>query len=242
MKAADFALEKMRDPGGRLLHRYKDGAGIAANLDDYAFLVWGLIELYETVFDVKYLRSARSLTEIMLEHFWDDANGGFFFTPDDGEALLIRQKEIYDGAVPSGNSVAMQNLLRLSHLTGDADLEEKAGATAKAFADTVSSQPLGHTMFLSALDYALGPTYEVALVGNPGDEGIVRMLEAIRSRFLPNKSVILVSGEDIRNLAPFTQNLHQLNGKATAYVCAGYSCEIPTDDPQKVIDLLERGK
>lgn len=238
-KAADFILKEMRSPEGRLLHRYKEGAGIQANLDDYVFLAWGLIELYETVFDVKYLQEAQKITEIMLEHFWDDATGGLFFTPDYGEALLVRQKEIYDGALPAGNSVAVLNLLRLSHLTGDPNLEEKANAIANAFADTVSSQPLGHTMFLSALDYAFGPSYEVALVGSPEDKGIVNMLGAVRSRFLPNKAVIVVSGEDIRKLAQFTRNLSQLNDEATAYVCADYSCEIPTNDPGRMVDILE---
>jgi uncharacterized protein len=128
-RAADFILKEMRSPEGRLLHRYKDGAGIQANLDDYAFLAWGLIELYETTFDIEYLREAQRITEVMLKHFWDDSMGGLFFTPDDGEALLVRQKEIYDGALPAGNSVAMLNLLRLSHLTGDPNLEEKANAS-----------------------------------------------------------------------------------------------------------------
>ncbi len=237
--AADFVLEKMRKPDGRLLHRYKDEAGIAANLDDYAFLVWGLIELYETVFHVRHLQEALKLSSMMLEHFWDNAHGGLFFTPDDGEALLVRQTEIYDGAMPSGNSVAMLNLLRLSHLTGKFELEKKAAAISEAFAGTVASQPLGHTMFLSALDFALGPSYEVALVGTPEDIGIAKMLEALRSRFLPNKAVIGVFGDEVRKTAEFTQNLPQLGGLATAYVCANYSCELPTDDPDRMVDLLE---
>lgn len=238
-RAADFILREMKGPEGRLLHRYKEGAGIEANLDDYAFLAWGLIELYEASFDAAYLREALEITASMIEHFWDDFAGGLFFTPDDGEALLVRSKEIYDGALPSGNSVAMMNLLRLSHITGDASLEEKASALASAFGDAVSSQPLGHTMFLTSLDYAIGPSYEVALVGGPEDDVIRRMLEAVRSRFLPNKSVILVSGEEIRNLAQFTRNLVMQNGKATAYVCANYSCDIPTNDPQRMIEILE---
>ncbi len=237
--AVDFVLEKMRRPDGRLLHRYKDEAGITANLDDYAFLVWGLIELYETSFHVGYLQEALGLSGIMLEHFWDDAHGGLFFTPDDGEALIVRQAEIYDGAMPSGNSVAMLNLLRLSHLTGKPELEEKAAAILGAFSGTVAGQPLGHTMFLSALDFALGPSYEVALVGTPEDAGIAKMLEALRSRFLPNKAVIGVFGDEVRKIAEFTQNLPQLRGLATAYVCANYSCELPTDDPDRMVDLLE---
>lgn len=236
--AADFILEKMREPDGRLLHRYKDGAGIAANLDDYTFTVWGLIELYETVFDVKYLQEALRLNDVMMEHFWDERHGGFYFTPDDGEALPVRQKEIYDGAIPSGNSIAMQNLLRRSHLTGDSVMEEKASTIARAFGGTAGSQPLGHTMFLCALDFALGPSYEVALVGSMKDAEITEMLKALRSRFLPSIAVILVSGEGVRRIAKFTENLPQLGGKATAYVCAGYSCELPTNDASRMMELL----
>lgn len=236
--AADFVLEKMREPDGRLLHRYKDGAGMKALLDDYAFLIWGLIELYETVFEIKYLQEALKLNAIMMEHFWDERYGGFYFTPDDGEDLPVRQKEIYDGAIPSGNSVAMLNLLRLSHLTGDFGMEEKAGAIARAFAGTVGSQTLGHTMLLCALDFALGPSYEVALVGALDDALILEMIKALRSQFLPSKVVIVVSGEDVRKVAQFTQTLPQLMGKATAYVCADYSCELPTNEPDRMIDLL----
>jgi len=109
-RAADFILAKMRGPDGRLLHRYRDGPGIQANLDDYSFMIWGLIELYEAVFDTQYLQAALDLIRAMIDHFWDNESGGFYFTPDDGERLLVRHKEIYDGAVPSGNSVAMLNL------------------------------------------------------------------------------------------------------------------------------------
>lgn len=237
-RAADFVLEKMREPDGRLLHRYKDEAEIMANMDDYAFLVWGLIELYETIFDVKYLREALKLNDVMMKHFWDERHGGLYFTPDDGEALPVRQKEIYDGAIPSGNSIAMLNQLRLSHLTGDSGMEEKASAMARAFGGTVNSQPLGHTMFLCALDFALGPSYEVALVGTMEDAEIKEMLKALRSRFLPSIAVILVSGEEVRMTSKFTENLSLLGGKATAYVCVGYSCELPTNDASRMMELL----
>jgi len=238
-KAAGFILERMKTAEGRLLHRYKDEAGIVANLDDYAFLVWGLIELYESTFDAFYLKTALQLNHDMLEHFWDHKNGGLFFTPDDGEPLLIRQKEIYDGAVPSGNSVAMLNLLRLSHLIGRPELEEKASALCDAFSAQIRMQPLGHSMLMCALDFAIGPAYEVALVGGEKDPGIAEMLSFLYSRFLPHKSVILVSDE-IREMADFTRRLSKINNMATAYVCVGHSCEMPTNDPAKMIDLLQR--
>ena len=239
-KAADFLLEKMQTPKGRLLHRFRVDAGVQANLDDYAFLILGLIDLYETVFEVRYLKAALDLCREMLKHFWDNNGGGFFFTPDDGEALLIRRKEFYDGALPSGNSVSMLNLLKLSHYTGDTGLEEMASKLARAFSRVAEDGMLmGYTMFLCALDYVLGPSYEIALVGRSDDENLLNMLRAVRSRFLPNKIVALVSGEEVRNVATFTKDMIQLDGISTAYVCSGHSCQLPATSPEKVIALLE---
>lgn len=125
-KAADFILSRMEDKFGRLFHRFREGeSAIPAFLDDYAFFILGLIELYETTFEVNYLKKAFELNDILLGHFRDDKNGGFYFTADDADAPLIRKKEIYDGAVPSGNSVAALNLIRLGKITADPDFEKK---------------------------------------------------------------------------------------------------------------------
>jgi hypothetical protein len=239
-RAADFLLEVMRTPEGRLMHRYRQGADIQANLDDYAFLIWGLIELYEATFDVKYLKAAVHLNEIMEQHFWDGEAGGFFFTADDGEELLVRKKEYYDGALPSGNSIALLNLLRLLHLTGDTSLEGKAALLARSALPAVSAQPLGYTMLLCALDYALGPTYEVALAGSLEDVGLKEMLAAIRSRFLPNKAVVLASGSEIVMVAPFTRDLVPVKGKAAAYVCSDHVCQLPATSAAELMALLEK--
>jgi uncharacterized protein len=238
-KAADFILKNMRTLDGRLLHRYRDCAGIIANLNDYAFMIWGMIELYEALFDLKYLNAALDLNKEMLDHFWDNIQGGLFFTPDDGEAIIVRQKGISDGALPSGNSVAMLNLLRLSHLTGNSELDEKAFDIARAFSRTISQQPMGHTMFMCALDFALGPSVEVVIVGNLEDSETLSMLRALRSKFMPNKAVLMVSDEEIYRVAHFTKGLAQLNGRSTAYICAGYQCQLPTNDPNKMVELLD---
>ena len=239
-RAADFLLEVMRTPEGRLMHRYRQGVDIQANLDDYAFLIWGLIELYEAIFDVKYLKAAVHLNEVMEQHFWDREAGGFFFTADDGEELLVRKKEYYDGALPSGNSIALLNLLRLLHLTGDTSLEDKAALLARSALPAVSAQPLGYTMLLCALDYAKGPTYEVALAGSLEDVGLKEMLAAIRIRFLPNKAVVLVSGSEIVNVAPFTRDLVPVKGKAAAYVCSDHVCQLPATSAAELMALLEK--
>lgn len=158
-RAADFILKDMRKPDdGRLLHRYRNGdAAIQAYVDDYAFLVWGLIELYETTFDVQRLQAALDLNKDLLEHFWDPKNGGFYFAADDGEALLTRQKVIYDGAVPSGNSVSMLNLLRLGRMTATTDFEKKAAQLGRVFSQNVSGGPSGHTLLMAAVDFGVGP-------------------------------------------------------------------------------------
>lgn len=238
MKAADFILEEMLTKDGRLLHCYRGEAGIAGILDDYAFFVWGLIEIYETVFDVKYLKAALQLNRVMMQHFWDEDQGGLFFYADDVQALPLRQKEVYDGAVPSGNSVAMLNFLRLMQISEDTEWKEKAWQMARTFYPALTGEPLGHTMMLSALDYALGPTSQISIVGCQEDEGTTEMLQAIRSRFIPNKSVILVCGDEIRDLAPTTRNLEGTPERARAYVCTGQACSLAVTSPEMMIQIL----
>ena len=241
-RAADLILEKLKDGNGRLLHRYREGeAAIAAHVDDYAFMVWGLLELYETTFDLKYLKAAIDLNDEMVAHFWDFLNGGFYFTADDAEKLLVRQKEIYDGAIPSGNSVAMLNMLRLSRITGREQLEEDAGRIAIAFSKDVSRAPIAYTQLMVALDFALGPSYEIVIAGKASAEDTKSMLEALRKRFIPNKVVILRPGgesPDIVEIAEFTKSQTSLRGKATAYVCHNYQCSRPTTDMKEMIGLL----
>ena len=129
----------------------------------------------------------------MLEHFWDNQNGGFYFTADDGESLLIRQKEIYDGAIPSGNSIAMLNLLRLGRITADSSLEEKAAAIGRAFVENVSKMPSAYTQLMIAVDFAVGPSYEVVIAGDRRAAETGEMLRAVRSRFIPNKIIVFTS-------------------------------------------------
>ncbi|OLS30294.1 MAG: Cellobiose 2-epimerase, partial [Candidatus Heimdallarchaeota archaeon AB_125] len=163
-KAIDFILAKLQQEDGRLLHRYRnEDAAIMANLDDYAFMIWGLLELYETSFNPKYLNEAINLNVKLIDHFWDNESGGFFFTPDDGEELLVREKPVYDGSIPSGNSVAMLNLVKLSKMTSEASLEQKADDLMKTFAKQINRIPSAFSFILSSLDFALGPSFEIIL-------------------------------------------------------------------------------
>jgi uncharacterized protein YyaL (SSP411 family) len=243
-RAADFILTHMVDAKGRLYHRYREGdPAVAGFLDDYAFLTWGLIELYEATFEPRYLHKALDLNTLMLTHFWDGEKGGFYFTADDADTVLVRKKEIYDGAVPSGNAVAMLNLLRLARLTAHPALEAKAAHISRTFSNAVTQSPGGFTQLMIALDFALGPSYEVVIVGDPDAEDTKAMVKTLRKAFVPSKVVLLRPADearaDITLLAEFTKDLASLNGRATAYVCRNFRCELPTTEAHQILALLE---
>ncbi len=246
-KSADFMLTRMRNANGQIFHRFRDGdAAITGFLDDYAFLIWGLIELYETTFEVKYLEAANELNKLMIELFWDDEGGAFYFTADNAEELLVRKKDFYDGAYPSGNSVAMFNLLRLGRITANTEYDKKAARLNRAFSPLISKTPTACTQQLVALDFAIGPSYEVAIVGNFQAADTRAMLTALRRRFIPNKVVLFRPAAEespaIVRLAEFTRYLSSQKGKATAYVCRNYVCNLPTTDIKKMLELLNAPK
>jgi uncharacterized protein YyaL (SSP411 family) len=242
-KSTDFILSTMRDDNGRLLHRYREGeSAVNGLLNDYAFLVWGLLELYQAGFDPQILKEAVTLNEIMMDIFWDEKEDGFFLTPDHGESLLIRPKEIYDGAIPSGNSIALANLLRLERLTADKELGSKAKLVIKAFSGVLKETPSGYTQFLSSLYFAFSPTNEVIIVGDIHAKDTKRMLSTLGKTFLPNTVTIVkdpsADQKVLDELAPYTANHTSPAGKTTAYVCRNYSCESPTCDPEKLMEFL----
>ncbi len=242
-RSVNFIEKKMRNQDGSLIHRYRDGeASLPAHIDDYAFMIWGLRELYEACFDVQYLRTALDLNQYLLAHFWDDQSGGFFFTADNAEDLLVRRKELYDGAIPSGNSVAMLNLLCLARMTANTDLEQKAEMLSRAFSGNISEAPSAHTQMMVAVDFALGPSYEIVIAGNSDSPGTQEMLAAIRKRFLPNKVVLLrpedPHADEILSIAPYTRNQTGMEGKTTAYVCQNFVCNQPTTDIKQMLKFL----
>ena len=242
-RAADFILTKMRTSKGRLLHRYRLGeAAIPAMVDDYAYFTWGLLETYEASFEVTYLDAAIELTDDFLKHFWDRKNGGFFFSSDDSEKMLVPWKDFSDGALPSGNSVAMLNLLRLGRITARAEFEEKASQIGRLVANQVNQAPMAFIQILMALDFGLGPSYEVVISGRRDAQDTREMVKAIRARYIPNKVVILRAEDqnppDIVRIAKFTENQVSINGKSTAYVCLNYNCKLPTTNIKEMLGLL----
>jgi hypothetical protein len=242
-KATEFILEQMITEKHTLLHVYKDGeSAIPAFLDDYAFLIWGLIELFETTFQPKYLSKAKELCMSMLEHFWDPKGKGFFFTSDENEELLVRQKVAYDGAIPSGNSIAVLDLILLARILGDAELEQRATQIFETFSNDIIRSYTGYGMMLIGLDFLQGPSYEVVIAGNPKSDDTQKMLQALRNQYLPNMVLIVRAGgeqsEAITKLAPFTKYYDIVNDKTTAHVCINQNCKLPTNDIQKMLELL----
>jgi len=246
-KAADFILEKLKSREGRLFHRYKEGqADIGGFLDDYAFLAWGLFELYQATFETRYLRAASDLTRVALAHFWNEKVGAFFFTADDAETLIVRKIESYDGAIPSGNAVIALLLLYLARILNESKLEEKANRIAQAFGESMQHNPTAHTQLLQAVDYLVGPSYEIIIAGNVREEDTQAMLQEVRSMYLPNKVLVVRPTNEVSpaidQFAVFYQYQKSISGHATAYVCQNHACKQPTSSIEQLCEQLENVK
>jgi len=246
-RAADFVLRNMQNDG-RLLRSYRNGqARLMAYIDDYAFFIEGLIALYEATGSLRWLDAAERLTGAAIQHYWDERDGGFFFTASDHEALIVRSKLSNDSAIPSGNSVMVMNCLRLDDLLGRhtslGDLREKTAALLTLFSGAVRQSPFGHERFLSGLEAWHDGFQEIAIVGPPSDRRTQDLLRAARASFLPNKVLALLDplspeAPAIRARVPLLAD-KEWNGTPTAYVCRNYTCQPPTSDPQALRKLLE---
>jgi len=246
-KATNFILSNLVFDQNHLFHRYWEGdAGITGYLDDYAFFIWGLLELYETAFSAEYLQKALDLNRVLISDFWDEKNGGFYFTSDYNEQLLFRQKEVYDSAVPSGNSVAFSSFIKLAHLTGNEQFNNKAYELVKAFSPMIEQNPTAYAYFLIGVDLIIGPTYEVIITGNPNKNDTREMLRALHQNYLPRKVVIFHSAENkvqkIDRMINFNLPSEKITEKATVYICKDYICMPPITDIHKMLKLLENGK
>ncbi len=241
-KAVAFIQSQLVDGKGRLLHRYRDGlAGIAGQAGDYAFLIMGLIELYRSTFRTDLLEWALELQTKMDADFWDAAQGGYFLTATAETELPVRPKEIYDGALPSANSVALSNLLLLSRLTGNIRWEERAHSLTQAFAAPVARQPAVFTHFLNGLDMALGPGQEVVVAGGPQAADTLVLLRALQTAFAPHLVTHLKSDQNATHLsllAAYTAGLPSVGGPATAHICSGFNCKNSTTDVTMMLKQL----
>ncbi len=230
VRSADFILGTMWD-GEELLHRYReDEASIGGFLNDYAFTAWGLIELYQATHEKRFLDAAISVNEVMMAQF-TDPEGGFFFTSSEAEELLARRKELYDGAIPSGNSVAFMNLMKLSRLTGDTSFEEEAAKLLRFFSSTVLGAPHGYSMLLSGLDFAFGPSTEVVVSGDTGE-----VIAQLDQRYLPS-TVVHRYSEELETSVGYLSGMTPGND-TMVYVCTGFVCNLPTGDMEKVWEQL----
>jgi uncharacterized protein YyaL (SSP411 family) len=245
-KATQFLLTKMRKGESKLFHRYREGeVAIHAQANDYAFFILGLLELYQTTFEPAYLEDAIKLQQQMINDFWDTASGGFYSTPNEDHELPVRPKELYDGAIPSANSVALFNLLCLAKMTGDPNWQERAHAHIRAFAGTVIAQPTAFTFFLLGLDFALNPGQEVVITGEPEAKDTKELLAALNFNFLPNKVMLVKSdryAKQLANMAGYTDGLQVVQGKATAHICRGHSCTDPTTDVETMLKKILSNK
>lgn len=231
-----------------LLHRYCKGeAAIEGLLDDYAFFIWGLIELYQASFKLEYLEEALALNDILLKYFWDEEKGGFFYTSSKDKESIMRRKEIYDGALPSGNSIMLWNLIRLSHLTGDHKLEEKADILVQAFYNKVKKAPSAYTQFLTGLQGILYPYYDLIIIGNKDDEIVIEILDFIRNNYISNLSILLIP-PDINSkdymktacLIKHVNNYKMIENKVTIYLCENSSCNLPITEAPVLFSILKK--
>ena len=243
-KAADFCISNLRGLDGKLLKRWRNGnAGLPAHLEDYAFLTQGLIDLYEASFESKYLIHAVELTNLTIDLFEDEDNGGFYLTSDDGEKLLVRPKEIYDGAIPSGNSVMAMNLVRLSQMTANSTYKEKMFSLFSAFSGFLQKNPQGAEVLLQALDFTLGDPLELVVVGDPYNQETQDLLLEINQKFLPSKILLFknISAKDqeLMDLIPFLKNQKLVEGKPAVYACRNQTCDKPRTSPEELAAFLK---
>ncbi|MBI5022503.1 MAG: thioredoxin domain-containing protein [Ignavibacteriales bacterium] len=264
--AARFIMNNLYDPTTQTLYRrYRDGdARFDGGLQDYAFMAQGLIDLYETTFNFQWLEYAISLTAKQIELFWDKESGGFFDTTGNDPSILLRAKEDYDGAEPTGNSIAALNLLKLSQITNGrvhladglptmsdyesdstqnikSDWRGMAEKTIQSFGARLIQMPDGLPQVLVALNWDITTPKEIIIVGNRNAEDTKIMLREIRKHFLPNNIILLVDDDSKSKLVaylPFIENMTMIDGKATAYICQNYRCQLPTNDIKKVAELL----
>jgi uncharacterized protein YyaL (SSP411 family) len=241
-KCTEFVLD-MLIKDGRLKRYYRDGQVVGLGvLDDYAFMAMALVDLYEATFDARWLNEAKKLAEQMIELFGDQAGIAFYLTGNDAERLIVRNRPGYDGAVPSGNSIASLVLLKLGRLTMNQQFTEHGEQVFKAFSGRLRQSPASLTALLAAFDFWIGPTREIVIAGNRHRKDTKKMLKLVRSGFLPNTVFLFHKGNNtdskIYEIVPFIKYQTVIDGKATVYVCQNYVCKQPVNTVEALEKLL----
>ncbi len=226
---------------GKLLHRYKDGeAAVKAFIDDYAFLINALLDLYESTFNLRYFEKALELQSTIDKEFWDN-KGGYYFSSAQNEKLIARQKVIYDGAVPSGNSIALLNLIRLFKITTDINYQNKIDMMIKYFSAQIYRMPSAFCMFLCGLNFLFSDSTEIIIVSKNKDDISNEALDLIRNDFNPDKIIILKLAEQdgkFNVIFPYTEGMKLLDDKTTFYVCSNYSCKQPVNKVKELEKII----
>ncbi len=244
INAMNFIDKNLIQDNEKLLKRYRNSvAGLDGVLDDYAYIIWALIELYQYSYNPKYLEDAILLSDYQIKHFWDNKSGGFFFTSDIAEELLVRSKEIYDGAIPSGNSVSTNNFIRLARILHRSDYEDIADELLSSFGRKINRYGPAYAQNLIAIDFINGPSYEVVVIGQPNKETNNLLNEL--NLFKHDRKVVIYMNDDNREkmikLVPFLQNFPKhKDTDPWIYVCKNFTCELPTQDLGKVKELLTK--
>jgi uncharacterized protein YyaL (SSP411 family) len=242
-RAAEFILSSMRQPNGRLWHSWRKGqAKFAAYLDDYASLIQSLVSLYEATFEERWIDEAVALSEILIHHFRDPDRGGFFYTADDHEALIARNKDYYDSSVPSGNALAATAFLRLAALTGRDELRDLAAGTLHSAAGVLERASMAAGQMLIALDLHLGPLAEFVLIGDPAEQVTAEVLRELRRRYLPNRVLALRRPNEV---SAGSSNLKAIfAGKdatqpPTLFICERFTCQSPLVGKAAILQRLD---
>ena len=242
-RAADFVLQELRRDEGRLLHTWRHGvAKLDAYLDDYACLADGLISLYEATSTGRYLDEAVALIDIVLEKFPDEKAGGFYFTADDHEQLILRNKDLQDNAVPSGNAMAATALMRLSLVTGKQRYRDAAEQAIQATLALVQRYPSAAGQMLQAVDMLAGPSYEMVLVADAESAEGRQANSLLQQRYLPNKVLITTSADGPaapQAVADLLAGKEMLGDSPTLYICEGFTCQAPAQGIEEIEHALD---
>ncbi len=237
-KNADFLLTRMLE-GGRLRRSFKDGeARLNAYLEDYAFLIDGLLALHEVTFESRWLEAAVELGRTMIDLFWDEDSGRMYDTSRDHEKLIVRPRDVSDNAVPSGGSMAADVLIRLAIITGDREMERTGASALRSVRELLLRAPLGAGQWLCALDLYLSEPREIAIVGRRGEPAADALAAEVFRHYLPNRVMIGAVDPAVAAASPLLESRDAIDGRPTAYVCRNYVCQLPVTEPQALANLL----